>query len=275
MTDIGAEFRALHKPGKPFVLANAWDIGSAKVLTALGAEAIGTTSSGHAFTIGKVDMGHVTRDEALAHAQDLVAATHLPVSGDFENGYGDAPEAVAETVRWAGEVGLAGCSVEDTDMRDAGAYDFDLAVERVRAGAAAARALGRDFVFVARADGVMNGAYDIEEALRRVRAFDEAGADCLYVPLPATLEDVKRVIEATDKPVNVLATGPYAGVSRAEFAAMGAARISVGAALARVAQSAFIGAARHILSDGDFSGLKASMPGGEIDNLVEREGRKA
>ena len=263
-----SDFRELHKPGKPFVLANAWDIGSAKVLTAMGAEAIGTTSSGHAFTIGKVDMGHVTRDEALAHAQDLVAATHLPVSGDFENGYGDAPEEVAETARRAGEVGLAGCSVEDTDMHDAGAYDFDLAVERVRAGAAAARALGRDFVFVARADGVMNGVYDIDEAVRRIRAFDEAGADCLYVPLPAALEDHKRVIEATDKPVNVLAAGPYTGVSRAEFAAMGAARISVGAALARVAQSAFIGAARHMLDDGDFSGLKASLPGDEIDALV-------
>ncbi|WP_294622026.1 isocitrate lyase/phosphoenolpyruvate mutase family protein [uncultured Roseovarius sp.] len=268
MRDIGADFRALHRPGKPFVLANAWDVGSAKVLTAMGAEAIGTTSSGHAFTIGKADMGHVTRDEALAHAQDLVAATHLPVSGDFENGYGDAPEDVAETVRRAGEVGLAGCSVEDTDMGDKGSYDFDLAVERVRAGAATARALGRDFVFVARADGVMNGVYDIEEALRRVRAFDEAGADCLFVPLPATLEDQKRILEVTEKPVNVLAVGPYAGVSRAEFAAMGAARISVGSGLARVAQTAFIHAAKRILGEGEFSDIATAMPGGEIDALL-------
>ncbi|MFW8636464.1 isocitrate lyase/PEP mutase family protein [Cribrihabitans pelagius] len=265
---IGETFRALHQRGNPFILANAWDAGSAKVLAALGAQAIGSTSSGHAFTLGRPDMGHVTRDEALAHAQDLVAATPLPVSGDFENGYGDAPGTVAETVRLAAEAGLAGCSIEDTDMADGGAYGFDLAVERIRAAAAAARALPQDFVLVARADGIMNGVYDIEEALRRLRAFDAAGADCLYVPLPAAMADLQRVCEATEKPVNVLAAGPYAGVPRAEFARTGAARISLGSALARLTQTTLIEAARGILGEGDFSRLLDAMPGSEVDKLL-------
>lgn len=268
MADIGSVFRELHRPGHPFTLTNAWDMGSAKVLTALGAEAIGTTSSGHAFTLGRPDMGTVTRDEALAHAQDILSATSLPVSGDFENGYGDAPEDVAETVRLSGEIGLAGISVEDTDMADHGAYGFDQAVERVQAGAAAARALGRDFVFVARADGVMNGAYDMEEALRRIRAFDAAGADCLYVPLPPSMEDLARVCAATDKPVNALAAGHFAQVKRAEFAAIGVGRISLGAALARVAQGAFMRAARHILAEGDFSDFAGAASGAEVDEML-------
>lgn len=268
MADIGAEFRDLHRKGDPFVLANAYDLGSTKVLTALGAEAIGTTSSGHAFTLGLPDMGHVTRDQAMAHCADIVAATHLPVSGDLENGYGDTPEDVAETVRMAGEVGMAGCSIEDTVMADKGYYDFDLAVERIKAGVAAARALPRDFVFVARADGIMNGAYDIDEALRRLRAFDAAGADCLYAPLPKTMHDLQRVIDATDRPVNVLAVGPYAKVSRAEYAAMGIARISLGSGLARVTHGALINAARHILSDGDFSDILNAAPGRDTEALL-------
>ncbi len=268
MADIGEEFRALHRKGAPFTLMNAWDMGSAKVLTALGAQAIGTTSSGHAFTLGRPDMGRVTRDEALAHAQDVVSATPLPVSGDFENGYGDAPEDVAETVRLSGEIGLAGISVEDTEMTDHGAYDFDLAVERVRAGAAAARALGCDFVFVARADGIMNGAYDTGEAIRRLQAFDAAGADCLYAPLPPDMAALARICAATDKPVNALAAGAFARVSRAGFAAAGVARISLGSALARVAQAAVINAARHILEDGDFSDFTGAAPGAEVDAML-------
>lgn len=268
MADIGATLRKLHQRGNPFVLANAYDLGSTKVLTALGAQAIGTTSSGHAFTLGLPDMGHVTRDQAMEHAQQIVAATHLPVSGDLENGYGDAPEDVAQTVRMAAEVGMAGCSIEDTIMANKGCYDFDLALERIKAGVAAARALPRDFVFVARADGIMNGAYDIDEALRRLRAFDAAGADCLYAPLPKTMQDLQRIIDATDKPVNVLAVGPYAQVDRAAYAAMGAARISLGSGLARVTHAALINAARHILSDGDFSDILNATPGHITEALL-------
>ena len=266
--DMGARFRALHRPGDPFVLANAWDEGSARLLKALGASAIGTSSAAHAFTLGRPDGGHVTRDEALAHAERLVAATGLPVSGDFENGFGEAPETVAETVRLSAEAGLAGISVEDTALPGEAPYPFDLAVERIRAGAAAARALGRDFVFVARADGVMTGRYDLEEALRRIRAFDAAGADCLYVPVPGTAEDLARVVAATAKPVNALAVGPFAGITREGFAALGVARISLGAALARVTHRAIVEVGEAILGRGDFSGLARTIPGAEVDRLL-------
>lgn len=272
MMDIGAEFRALHRPGDPFTLANAWDLGSAKVLTAMGAQAIGTTSSGHAFTLGRPDMGNVSRDEALAHAQDIVSVTHLPVSGDFENGFGDAPEDVAETVRLSGEIGLAGISIEDTEMTGFGAYEFDLAVERIKAGVAAARGLGRDFVFVARADGIMNGVYDTDEAIRRLQAFDAAGADCLYAPLPPSMDDLRRICAATGKPVNALAVGPFSRVSRAEFAAAGVARISLGSGFARVAQGAFIRAAEKILNDGDFSDIANAASGDDVDAMLTGKG---
>jgi len=261
-------FRDLHRKGDPFILANAWDLGSARMLAALGAEAIATSSAAHAFTLGRPDGGHVTRDEALDHASALAAAVNVPVSGDFENGFGHGPEEVAETVRLAAEAGLAGISIEDAALPEDRSYDFVLAVERIRAAAAAARALPRDFVLVARADGVLNGHYDIEEALARVRAFDSAGADCLYVPLPKTVGDLKRVIAATEKPVNVLVAGPYARIGRAEFAAMGAARLSLGSALARVTHRAIRDAGRAMFGDGDFSALTNGMPGAEVDALL-------
>ena len=271
MSDTGAVFRAMHKRGNPFTLMNAWDVGTAKVLEALGADAIGTTSSGHAFTLGLPDMGHVSRDQAMGHAQDLVAAVSIPVSGDLENGYGDDPDTVAQTVRLAGEIGLAGCSIEDTQMaRPISAYGFDLAVERVKAGVSAARTLGRDFVFVARADGLMNGLYDIEEAIRRLRAFDAVGADCLYAPLPETLDDLKRIIECTDKPVNVLAVGPYAKFSRKDYAAMGVARISLGSGLARVIHTQIIGAGRKMIAEGDFTDILGAAPGRDTEKLLQR-----
>lgn len=261
-------FRDLHKPGDPFILANAWDAGSAKMLAALGAKAIATSSAAHAFTLGRPDGGTVTRDEALAHAQDLVAAVTVPVSGDFENGFGHAPDYCAETVRLSAEAGLAGISIEDAAFPGDGAYPFEEAVERIRAAASAARALPTDFILVARADGVMNGHYDIEEALRRITAFDEAGADCLYVPLPKTMDDLKRVIAATNKPVNVLVAGPYARHSRDLYATMGAARLSLGSALARVTHKAIHDAATAMLDAGDFSPLTNGMRGGEVDALL-------
>lgn len=273
--DPGPAFRALHRPGDPFLLANAWDAGSARLLAALGAQAIGTTSAGHAFTLGRPDGGHVTRDEALAHAEALVVATPLPVSGDFENGFGPAPETVAETVRLAAEAGLAGCSIEDSDLPGPGAYGRAFAVERIRAAVAAARALPRDFVLVARADGVMTGAYGMAEALARVIAFAEAGADCVYVPLPPALEDVARICAALPGvPVNALAAGPFVRHSRAEFAAAGVARISIGSALARVTHRAILEAARPMLEAGDFSALRG-VGGSVIDPLLARGARPA
>jgi 2-methylisocitrate lyase-like PEP mutase family enzyme len=264
--DAGSALRALHRPGDPFILANVWDAGSAQMLAALGAQAIATSSAAHAFTLGRPD-GQVSRDEALAHAEALVSATALPVSGDFENGFADDPDDVAETVRLAAEAGLGGMSVEDV-RRQGGHYDQGLAVERIRAAAAAARALRRDFVLVARADGVMNGTYGMDEALTRIRAFDAAGADCLYVPLPPSAEDLARVVGATAKPVNALAAGAFTRLTRADFAAMGVARISLGSSLARVTHRVIRDAARAMFGAGDFTPLSAGIGAAEVDTLL-------
>lgn len=268
--DPGPAFRALHRPGTPFILANAWDIGSARMLAGLGAEAIGTSSAAHAFTLGRRDGGTVSRDEALAHAEQLVRATPLPVSGDFENGFGHAPEEVAETVRLSCEAGLAGISIEDAALPGESAYEFDYAVERIRAAAAAVRALPRDFFLLARADGIMNGHYGQDEALRRIRAFDEAGACGLYVPLPATMEDLAQVCSATSKPVNALAAGAFTARSRAEFASVGVARISLGSALARATHRLIHDAGEAMFGAGDFSLLGKDISGDAVAQLMER-----
>lgn len=271
MPDIGTRFRDMHRPGDPFVLANAWDKGSARMLVAMGACAIATSSGAHAFTLGRPDMGTISRDEALAHASDIAGAVNVPVSGDFENGFGDAPETVAETVRLAAEAGLAGICIEDTALPDKSAYGYELAVERIRAAAAAARALPRDFMLVARADGVLTGTYDHAESLRRVLAFEEAGADGVYVPLPKTIDDLAAICAACKRPVNALAAGPtYAKLSRAEFARIGVARISLGAALARVTHRAIMEVGQPIFSNGDFSGLASALPAGDLDPLLEK-----
>lgn len=269
MTDIGATFRDLHKPGTPFILANAWDVGSARMLAGLGAKAIATSSAAHAFTIGRGDQGQVSRDEALAHAQDLVAATPLPVSGDFESGYGDTPDEVAETVRLAGEIGLAGVSIEDIAHPTGQAYDHDLAVERIRAAVAAARALPGDFVLTARADGVMEEAYDMEEGLARLLAYEALGADCLYLPMPPGPDDLRRIIGAVSTPVNILVAGRFSGIPVSEYAAMGAARLSLGAALARVTHGVIDRIGAEMFADGSFASLSESAPGSRIDALLE------
>ncbi len=270
--DPGSAFRDLHKPGDPFILANAWDAGSAKMLAGLGAPAIATSSAAHAFTLGRPDGGTVTRDEALAHAADLVAAVQVPVSGDFENGFGDDPETCADTVRLAAETGLAGISIEDTDFANATHYGFDRSVERIRAAAAAARALPRDFVLVARADGVMTKSYDMAEAIKRIQAFDDAGADCLYVPLPPGMQSLRKVVQATEKPVNALVAGPFARHSRDEFARLGVARISLGSALARVTHRLIHDTGRAMFEAGDFSALTIAIPGAEVDKLLAKTG---
>lgn len=261
-------FRALHVPGQPFILANVWDIGSARMLAAMGAKALATSSAALAFVQGSRDMGAISRDDALAHAEDIVAATVLPVQGDFENGFGDDPDAVAETVRLAAEVGLAGICVEDMRYPDNTAYDRALSVERMKAGAAAARALPRDFFFVARADGIMNGVYDLDEALARVAGFDAAGVDGIYVPMPDSMDDLARICAATDKPVNALAAGPYARRPLSDFAAIGVARISLGSALARATHRVIHDAAKAMLEDGDFTPLTRSISGDAVEALI-------
>jgi len=269
MADIGSVFRDLHRPGKPFVLVNAWDMGSARMVEALGAEAIATTSAGHAFTQGRVDGGTLTRDEALAHAADLVSAVGIPVSGDFENGFGEPPDHVAGTIRLAAEAGLAGCSIEDTALPAFTPYATDLAVERIRAAASETRTLPRDFVLVARADGLMLGQYDLAEAIRRIQAFEAAGADCVYVPGLPDADAAKQVIASVSVPVNILASGPLSALTHADFAEMGAARLSVGGSLALVAYGAAITATRGLLS-GDFTGLSRAMDEDDINDLLTK-----
>lgn len=270
LADRHQAFHDLHQSGC-FVIPNPWDRGSARMMAALGAKALATSSAAHAFTLGRPDMGGVTRDEALAHAADLVAATPLPVSGDFENGFGDAPDTVAETVRLAAEAGLSGISVEDTRMVPGNpAYALDLAVERIWAGAAAARALGRPFIFCARADGVMNGAYDLAEGIRRLQAFEAAGADLLYLPVPPGKAELAQILASVRKPVNALAAGPLKQVTVAELAAMGVRRISTGSQIARLTHAAIRDSVTAMLDQGSFAPLMATASGDDIDALLRK-----
>lgn len=262
------KFAELHAAGC-FVIPNPWDRGSAQMMAALGAKALATTSAGFAFTLGRPDMGSVTRDEALAHAADMVAATGLPVSGDFENGFGDAPDHVAQTIRLAREAGLSGCSIEDT-MMVAGnpAYGFDLAVERVRAASSAARTLAEPFVLCARADGLMNGSYGLDEAIARIKAFEAAGADLLYVPVLPDAAALSRVVNSVTKPVNALAAGAVAKLGVARIAALGVRRISAGSMIARLTHAAIRDSVNGMLRDGSFASFAGAASSSEIDPML-------
>ncbi len=264
------EFARLHAAGC-FVIPNPWDRGTARMMAAMGAKALATSSAAHAFALGRSDMGGVSRDEALAHAADILSATGLPVSGDFENGFGDDPDTVAETVRLAAEVGLSGISVEDTRMVP-GNPDCDpaLATERIRAGAAAARALGRPFVFCARADGVMNGVYDMDEGIRRLQAFQAAGANLLYLPCPPDQAALARVLASVTGPVNALAAGWVRSMSVAELAAMGVRRISTGSQIARLTHAAIRDSVGAMLGAGSFAPLMGAASSSEIDPMLAK-----
>ena len=262
-------FRELHKPGAPFVLANVWDSGSAKLFAALGAQALATTSAGHAFTLGVKDMGGISRAQSLEHAHVLAGATHLPLSADLENGYGHSPVDVAETIHMAGKAGIAGCCIEDTALPNTMPYDFDFAVERISAAVDAARTLDQDFVLTARADGVMNGQYDTDEAIRRIQAFEAVGADVLYVPLPPSMDDLARICHSVSAPVNALAAGQFVKYTVADYAEIGVARISLGSAMARVTHAAIVHSAKQILGTGDFSSFLNGIGGDEVENLFD------
>jgi 2-methylisocitrate lyase-like PEP mutase family enzyme len=262
------KFHALHQQGC-FVIPNPWDMGSAKMMAASGAVALATSSAALAFTLGRPDMGQVTREEALKHGEDIVRATSLPVSGDFENGFADAPDDVAETIRLAAEAGLSGCSIEDTQMIDGNpAYDFEFAVDRIRAAADAARSLPHPFMLCARADGVMNGVYDLDEGIRRIQAFERAGANLVYIPVSPGPEELKRVIASVKAPVNALAAGPLTKLSVKEIAAIGARRISLGSMIARVTHAAIAEQMDAIMKDGDFTKLSAAASGSKIDAML-------
>jgi 2-methylisocitrate lyase-like PEP mutase family enzyme len=246
-------FRSLHE-GEPFVIPNPWDAGSARVLEALGFQALATTSSGFAFTLGRRD-GGVTLEEVTEHVAALDAATGLPVSVDLENGYGAEPEAAALAITRAAGAGAVGGSIEDWEP--GGLYERAHAVERVAAAVEAARGVGFPFTLTARAENHIRGNPDLDDTIARLRAFEEAGADVLYAPGLRTVDEIRAVCEAVSKPVNVLAVP---SLSAAEIFGAGAQRISVGGALTWVAVKAFADAATAIRDEGDFSALAAKVP---------------
>jgi 2-methylisocitrate lyase-like PEP mutase family enzyme len=259
VSDRAQRFLELHRPGQPLLLPNAWDVGSARILASLGFEALASTSSGHAATLGRLD-GSVTREEALSHAAQLVEATELPVSADLENGFSDAPDEVSETVRLARQAGLAGCSIEDfTGDREDPIYEFDLAVERIAAAARAAHDGPGRLVLTARAENHLHGRDDLSDTIARLKAYEEAGADVLYAPGLARPEDIGAIVEALDRPVNVLARPGAPPVS--ELAALGVSRISVGGAFAFAALGELVEAATELREQGSFGFLERSRRG--------------
>ena len=247
-------FQALHA-GEPFVIPNPWDAGSARVLAAFGFEALASTSSGFAFTLGRLD-GDVTLDEVVEHAAVLDRATDLPVSVDLENGYGAEPESAALAVARVAEAGAVGGSIEDYDQH-AGLYDLDHAVERIAAAVEAARRFPFPFVLTARAENHIRGNPDLEDTIARLRAFEAAGADVLYAPGLQTVAEIRAICAAVSKPVNVLARR---GLTMAEIVDAGAQRVSVGGSLTWAAVNAVTAAAGEIRDRGDFSSLGASPP---------------
>jgi 2-methylisocitrate lyase-like PEP mutase family enzyme len=257
--DKATRFLSLHVRGTPLLLPNPWDVGSTRLLASLGFQALATTSSGFAATLGRLD-GTVTRDEALAHARTVVDATDLPVSADLANGFADDPSSVAETVRRAVRCGLAGCSIEDsTGGADPPVYDMTTAAARVAAAARAAHDGDVHLVLTARAENHLHGIGDLADTIARLRLFEEAGADVLYAPGVTRLEDIRRIVDSVDRPVNVLALPGAPPV--AELAAAGVGRISVGGAFAFAALGAVVDAARELLDEGTYRFWDHAGPG--------------
>jgi 2-methylisocitrate lyase-like PEP mutase family enzyme len=256
-------FRALHTRPGAFIIPNPWDIGSARILAGLGFEALATTSAGFALSMGKRD-GAMSRDDVLAHCRVIAGATDLPVAADLENCFGDDPATVAETIRLAGATGLVGGSVED--WSGSALYDFDHAVERVAAAVKAARALPVPFTLTARAENFLRGRRDLDDTIRRLQAFEKAGADVLYAPFLPDVAAIKAVCAAVKKPVNALAGRPP--LTLAEFTASGVKRVSLGGLLANTALGALLRAAREMKADGSFGFAQSAASTKELGEFM-------
>ena len=262
-------FRALHDAPGTFLIPNPWDAGSARILTTLGFPALATSSFASAVALGRRD-GGITRDEALAPARNLVAATDLPVSADLENGFGDSPAAIADTIRLAADAGLVGGSIEDaTGDTSHPLFDLETAVARVSAAVAAARSLPFPFTLTARAENFFRGRPDLDDTIRRLQAYERAGADVLFAPALPDLETVRAVCAAVSKPVNFMAGLPGKSFSVAELAAAGVRRISLGASLHRAALGGFMSAANEILQHGTFTFTDSLLPAPKVYQLLE------
>ena len=267
LTGVADGFLTLHVPGRPLLQPNAWDAGSARVLESLGFTAIATTSSGFAATLGRPD-GSVSRDEALAHGRDLAAAVDIPVAADTENGFADDPAGVAETVRLAARTGLAGCSIEDYSRDREQVYDRGLAVERIVAAAEAAHAGPRQLVLTARAENLLYGG-DLRDTVSRLQAYQEAGADVLFAPGLRSADDIRTVVSAVDRPVNVLVVPGCPPV--AELAELGAARISVGGSFTWAAYGALVEAATELRDRGSYGyGERAAVTRPAVSSALSR-----
>jgi 2-methylisocitrate lyase-like PEP mutase family enzyme len=263
-----ARFRALHDGPGVFVIPNPWDIGSARLLAGLGFQALATSSAASSSAVGQRD-GGLTRDEALAHARLIVNATDLPVSADLEKGFGDAPEVVAETIRLAAEVGLVGCTIEDaTGNRDRPLYDIGLAVDRIAAAAQAARALRFPFVLTARAHNLLFAAPSLDDTIRHLQAFEEAGADVLFAPGLPDLAAVRAVCAAVSKPVNFMVGIKGKSFSVGELAAAGVRRISLATSLYRAAITGLLDAACEVRDTGQFGFLERCVTTPELNKLM-------
>lgn len=266
IADKRRAFRALHQSGC-FVIPNPWNVGSARYLQGLGFKALATTSSGYAHSLGYSD-GDVNRDMVLAHCREIVQATDIPVNADFEGGYADDPDEVAENVRLCVETGVAGLSIEDyTDNDSDPLYDFDLAVKRVRAARDAIDKSGGDVVFTARTEGFIRNRPDLDETIRRLKAFADAGADCLYSPGIKTREQIMATMKAVaPKPINFLNSGAF-GYTVNDLAALDVRRISVGGTLARVAMHGFIQSALQIAQEGKFDSFAGVVSNAELNKF--------
>ena len=267
-TQKALAFRKLHGACGAFIMANAWDAGSARLLAGLGFAALATSSGACAGTLGRRD-GAVTRDEALAHARAIALATDLPVSADLEKGFGDSPQAAAETIRLAAEAGVVGGSIEDaTGNPEKPLYEFNHAVERIAAAVEAARALPFDFVLTARSEGFLRGRPDLEETIRRLQAFEKAGADVLMAPALPGLEAVRAVCGALKKPVNFMAGIRGKSFSVRELEAAGVRRVSLATSLYRAAMSGLADAAREVKANGTFGYLERAMTTPELSQFM-------
>lgn len=262
-----AAFRALHERPGCFLIPNPWDAGTAKLLAGLGFEALATTSLGVANGLGRVD-GKVTRAEVIANGREIAAATDLPVNADLENCFAHQPAEAAETIRLAAEAGLAGGSIEDySGDKTTPIYDFELSVERVRAAVAVTRSLPVPFVLTARAENLIRGRNDMADTIRRLQAYAAAGAEVLYAPGLKTAGEIRAVVEAIDRPLNVVTGWLEPGVTAADVAAAGAKRISVGGALNRLALAAFLEAARSMKEEGSFAWMQRIAPMAPVREL--------
>jgi 2-methylisocitrate lyase-like PEP mutase family enzyme len=263
-----SRFQKLHDGPGAFVIPNPWDVGSARILAGLGFQALATSSAASACALGRKDR-ELTRDEALAHARIIVEASDLPVSADLENGFGDEPEVVAKTIQLAAEVGLVGCTIEDTTSNhDHPLYDFAFAVERIRAAAEAARALPFPFTLTARAHNFLYPNPSLDEAIRRLKGFEEAGADVLFAPGLHDLTAVRTVCEAISKPFNFMVGIKGKSFSVADLAAAGVRRISLATSLYRAAMTGFLEAARETKDTGSFAFLDHCVTTLELNQLM-------